>query len=168
MRAVALSDKQIQQTVAESFVPLKVMMTYPPRMEAFPLDWPAMRRWQIAYKMTGGKGFTGCSVVSPDLKTEYGSTGSAMVWELFDSTAYDAKKFQAMLDQSIKFAAEERELRQSSTRRSRLELAKFNAKVRKANRSSVRLPPKGFTADQARELFRLTGDLPEKESASRQ
>ena len=162
MRAVALSEGKIQQTIIKNFIPLKVEMTYPPKMKAFPLDWPAMTKWRIGYKMMGGAGYTGCSVVSPDLTTEYGSTGSAMVWELFDSVAYDAKKFQAMLDQSIAFAAKEKAIHESAENRiaEKFQLAKFRAEVRKANRSNVRLPPKGFSIDRAKELFRMTGDLP--------
>ena len=164
MRAVALSDRKIQQTVNESFIPLKVVMTYPPKMKAFPLDWPAMRSWRIAYSITSGQGFTGCSVVSPDLKTEYGSTGSAMVWEMFDSIAYDQKKFQAMLDRSIEHAKQETKIRDEAPNRVAMEfkLAGFRRRLKETTRERIRLPPKGFTKEHAIELFELSGDLPKK------
>lgn len=149
MRAVALADKKVQETITKNFIPLKVVMTYPPKMEKFPLDWPALRNFQVGYRLTKGKGYTGCAVVSPDLNTQYGSTGSAMVWELMDSIAYDAGKFQKMLDQSTKFAAEEKSLKSSG---GRLQIARFRMKVRHANRANVRMPPSGFSADQARAL----------------
>ena len=135
-------------------------MTYPPKMKAFPIEWPAMKKWRMAYRLTGGKGFTGCSIVSPDLQTEYGSTGSAMVWELFESTAYDRKKFQAMIDQSLLFAKEEQSIRESESYGKRLKLAKFKSKIARETRSHVRLPPNGFSAEKAKELFKMTGDLP--------
>jgi len=131
MRAVALADKKVQETISTNFLPLKVVMTYPPKMEKFPLDWPALRNFQVGYQLTKGKGYTGCAVVSPDLKTQYGSTGSAMVWELMDSVAYDTVKFQKMLDQSLKFAAEEKSLKRSG---GRLQMSRFRLKMRQENR----------------------------------
>lgn len=168
MRAVALSDPRVQEKIAKSFIPLKVVM--PLRTKAFPLDWPALLGWKIAFALDGGEkceGFTGCSIVSPDLKAEYANTGSAFVWELFDSSAYDAQKFGAMLD-----VAEERWKRESAIRAesvlSDMEREKKLAAYRDEVRSAVgkegfpRLPPKGFTIQGGIELFELSGDIPKK------
>ncbi|MBX9940793.1 MAG: hypothetical protein K2Y32_16150 [Candidatus Obscuribacterales bacterium] len=38
------------------------------------------------------KGFTACVVVDEQTKTQLGSTGYAVVWELFDSIAYHPEK----------------------------------------------------------------------------
>jgi hypothetical protein len=94
MRAVALSDTNVKRTISEHFVPLKITIAY--GAEQIPLDWPAFKGWRTVYSIMGGSkntGFTGCSVVTPDTQQELASTGSAHVWEMFDSLAYDAKKF---------------------------------------------------------------------------
>ena len=165
MRAVALSDKAVQQKVARSFVPLKVVIPYP--KTKFPLDWPAVAHWRNSYALMDGTGFTGCSVVSPDLEVEYGNTGSAFIWEMFDSTAYDATKFTAMLDRAQERWARERALlvdtKLSEDERAR-RLASVRSEVRVAvgKESRFRLPPRGFTVQGAIELFELSGDLPKK------
>jgi hypothetical protein len=170
MRAVALSDKTVQDKVARHFVPLK--LTIMPGTKEFPLDWPALQGWKTSYGLMGGQkneGFTGCSVVSPDLQVEYGNTGSAFVWEMFDSTAYDATKFAAMLDRANARWAREQPIRADTTL-SRAErerqLASLRSQVREAvgNEGRFHLPPKGFTVQDAVELFELSGDLPKKET----
>nr|CAA9212236.1 hypothetical protein AVDCRST_MAG63-13 [uncultured Armatimonadetes bacterium] len=163
MRAVALSDSAVQERIRQSFVPLKVVIPFP--KTAFPLDWPALAHWRTSYGLMDGTGFTGCSVVSADLEIEYGNTGSALVWELFDSTAYDAAKFAAMLDRAAERWSRERAIRadkalNAADRERRL--AAFRGGVRAAvgREGRFRLPPRGFTVEGAVELFRLSGDLP--------
>ena len=165
MRAVALSDKTVQEKVAKSFVPLKVVIPY--GAKEFPLDWEAMSHWRLAYKLMGGEkatGLTGCAVVSSDGKREYANTGSAFVWELFDSTAYDPRKFAAMLDRGAQRAGREqtilKDARLSDTDRER-QLASFHKEVRGAVAEEGRGfgRPKGFTDLHALELFYLSGDL---------
>ena len=166
MRAVALSDRKVQAKIGPSFVPLKVAI--PPGAKTLPVDWPGIRHWRVVYQVMGGEGsegFTCCTVVSPDLETEYGSTGSAHVWELFDSIAYDAEKFAAMLDRAKDRAAREREIRTDRKRtewQRKRDLATFRRQMRREIREEgrFRLPPHGFTADAAVELFQLSGDLP--------
>lgn len=168
MRAVALSDSTVQDKVAKSFIPLKIKIAY--GTEKFPLDWPGLKRWQDIYQQMGGKtvaGITACGVISPDLKVEYGTTGSAFVWEMFDSVAYDEKKFAAMLDRSIERFNRERDIRTDknlSGKERESKLASFHSEVRKAieNESRPQLPPKGMTIEGAKELFRLSGDLKDK------
>lgn len=165
IRAVALSDKTVQAKIAESFVPLKRVIPYP--KTSFPLDWPALAGWKASYAHMDGTGFTGCSVVSPDLKAEYGNTGSAFVWEMFDSTAYDTHKFAAMLDRAAQRWAREQDIRTDKKlgvgERDR-KLARHRDDVGRAvaEEGRFRLPPKGFTIEGAIELFQLSGDLPKK------
>ncbi|MCS6863141.1 MAG: hypothetical protein NZT92_22775 [Abditibacteriales bacterium] len=165
MRAVALADKTVQEKIAQSFIPLKVMIPY--GTKEFPLDWPAMNHWRLAYKLMGGEkctGLTGCTVVSPDLQTEYANTGSAFVWEMFTSTAYDATKFAAMLDRASQRARQEMAIRQDpklSDQERESQLARFRREVRSAvvKEGATRPKPKGFTDWHAVELFALSGDL---------
>jgi hypothetical protein len=165
MRAVALSDKTVQEKVAKSFVPLKVVIPY--GSKEFPLDWESMNQWRLVYKLMGGEkatGLTGCAVVSSDGKVEYANTGSAFVWELFDSTAYDAEKFAAMLDRGADRASRERTIR-NDAKLSDVEcdkqLASFHKEVRAALAKEGKAfgKPKGFTDLHALELFYLSGDL---------
>ena len=168
MRAVALSDSAVQDKVAKSFIPLKIKI--PHGTEKFPVDWPALKTWQDTYLRMGGKkvdGITACSVISPDLKFEYGSTGSAFVWEMFDSIAYDAKKFAAMLDRAAERCARANEIRADknlSEKERETKLATFHADVRKAvgNEGRFLFPPTGFSIQGAVELFELSGDLKKK------
>ncbi len=168
MRAVSLSDEKVQEKIVKSFIPLKVAII--PRTEKFPLDWPALGHWAKSYRLMGGEkceGITGCSVVGPDLKVEYGCTGSAFVWEMFDSIAYDAEKFAAMLDRAAQRWDQEMSLRADKSlsfdeRKRKLDL--FHAKVRKdvGSEGRFRLPPRGFTIKGAIELFQMSGDLSKK------
>lgn len=168
MRAVALSDKMVQEKIRKSFIPLKVAIL--PGTETFPLDWPAMQGWRIAYRLMGGskcEGITGCAVISPDLEVEFGNTGSAFVWEMFDSTAYDPEKFTAMLDHALKRFAREQEIASNRVLPQSVrewQLAHYRRQVSREIRREgrFRLPPQGFTVDGAIELFELSGDLPGK------
>ena len=168
MRAVALADSAVQDKVAKSFIPLKIKIAH--GTDKFPVDWPALKTWQDTYQRMGGKkveGITACSVISPDLKVEYGSTGSAFVWEMFDSIAYDAKKFGAMLDRAEERCARAKEIRGDknlSEKERETKLATFHTEVRRAmaDEGRFRFPPTGFTIEGAKELFRLSGDLKDK------
>ena len=165
MRTVSLSNPQVINAVNQSFIPLKVQIDY--GTKSFPINWPALRHWKFAYFFMGGKkvkGITGCSVVSPDLKLELGSTGSAFVWEMFDSVAYDATKFKRMLDQSLRFHSRYQMILHDESlgrwkRRRQIALVKSDLKREKRRVGRFRLPPKGFNKDHAIELFKLSGDL---------
>lgn len=163
MRSVSLSNKTVQKKVRESFIPLKLQIDY--GTKRFPLDWPAMKGWKVAYSFMGGervKGITGCSVVSPDLKLELASTGSAFVWQLFDSVAYDPEKFYRMLDQSLSFHRRYQAILASRGFGKRFELASLKREIKrdKKSRGRFQFPPDGFKAEYAKDLFRLSGDLP--------
>lgn len=168
MRAVALADSTVQAKVAASFIPLKIAI--PHGTEKFPLDWPALKHWSNVYQQMGGKkveGITACTVISPDLKVEYANTGSAFVWEMFDSVAYDAKRFAGMLDKAAQRWVTEKEIRADKSlddKERAAKLASFHAEVRKAiaKEGIFHFPPKGFTIQGAIELFELTGDLKKK------
>lgn len=165
MRAVALSDARVQAAVDKDFVPVKI--TIKPGTAEFPLVWPAMTGWRIAYGVLGGRdnqGFTGCSVVSPDLRIEFANTGSAMIWEMFDSPAYDPEKFLAMLARAKQRSDRDRQIATDSSLRSaersrqqRRHRDSVTRQVRDEGR--MRLPPRGFTREHAEELFRMSGDL---------
>jgi hypothetical protein len=167
MRAVALADPAVQAKVSDRFVPLKV--TILPGTKEFPLDWPAAAGWRNSYRLMGGEGnegFTGCSVVGPDLQIEYGNTGSAFVWELFESTAYDAGRFAAMLYRAHERWSEEETIRKEAVlpgmRDRRIERHRRQVSRAVANEGRLRLPPRGFTVEGAKELFRLSGDLKDR------
>lgn len=168
MRAVALSDPEIQKYIQDHFLPLKVSME--PGTAELPLDWPGLIGWKIAYKVLGGEksnGFTGCMVVSSDLKTQYGATGSANISELFDSIAYNRDKFLAMLEKAQQRRLEEESIRSnprySSSVRKR-KIGELRGKIFRedweARQAQNRLPPrKGFHWIHALELFRKSGDI---------
>jgi hypothetical protein len=167
MRAVALADSVVQDKVAQSFVPLKVVV--PQGTKEFPSigNWPALRYWQQTYQLLGGEkcgGWFGISMVSPDLETEYAQPGSGLPWQLFESIAYDAQKFAAMLDRAAERAARERSIRAdpalSPQERDR-RLARFRAEVRDAVAKETALPllpPKGFSFERAQELYKMAGE----------
>jgi hypothetical protein len=165
MRAVALSDPAVQKRITAEFVPLKVQIDF--GTKEFPLKWPAMLSWRIAYSVAGGEknnGFTGCTIVSPDLMVEYASTGSAMVWELFESTAYDAGKFLAMIERGVERAKTERRIQSDPNRtpaQRRFALRQEREKTRQMVSSEGRMrgAPPGFTREKAIELFRLAGSI---------
>ena len=165
-RAVVLSDPRVRAAVEKDFVPFKLEIRE--GTDVFPSDWPAIRHWNWGYQLTGGeecRGITGCAAVSPDLEFEYADTGSCLVWELFDTAAYDAEKFLQMLADATRRFEQEQAIRAHAT----LADAERAAAV-KAHRRAVRrevkkegrfhLPPAGFTIEGAKELFRLSGDLP--------
>lgn len=165
MRAVALSNEDVQKKVAASFIPLKITIPY--GTEKFPVEWPALKVWQDSYKRMGGSkttGLTACSVVSPDLQTEFGSSGSAFVWEMFDSIAYNADKFSAMLDTAARRADEEQTIlnnKELSEEEREKQLTAFRKQVKRAvgDEGKFHLPPKGFTIKGATKLFEMTGDI---------
>lgn len=168
MRSVSLSNSVVQNKIRESFIPLKLEIEY--GTEKFPLKWPALKNWRNAYLFMGGKkvkGITGCCVVTPDQEIILGHTGSAYVWELFESVAYDATKFATMLDNSLihfqKYEVIVNDPQLGKWKRKRL-LRKLKADVKKSSQRSLwsHLPPKGFSVKNAKELFILSGDLKEK------
>ncbi|MBI1270791.1 hypothetical protein GC174_10195 [bacterium] len=168
MRTVSLSNDAVQKRIEESFIPLKVSIE--PGSKSFPLDWPAMRSWRFAYALMGGpsvKGITGCSVITPDRKIQLGHTGSAFVWEMFDSVAYDANRFSAMLDNSLECYRDYEQIKTDPSinefKRKR-RLARFSREVKSAadRNNRFHLPPQGFSAQNAIELFKLSGDIPGK------
>lgn len=165
MRAVALSNEEVQKKVAASFIPLKITIPY--GTEKFPVEWPALKVWQDTYTRMGGSettGITACSVVGPDLETEYGSTGSAFVWEMFDSIAYNAEKFAVMLDRSLERFEEGQTIRANTKLSAKKRLRRLAAHRRAVKKAvgfegRFRLPPRGFSISGAKQLFRMTGDL---------
>ena len=155
MRAVALADPKVQVMVKKQFVPLKLAFD---KEKGFPVEWPALKSWAERFKFADGRGFTGCSVVSPDLEAEYGTTGAPMVWEMFDSGADDAAKFHAFLSAAAARAHEERVLRtqRGVTKSERTaEIVRFRKGLDRAVEVNGRfqLPPKGFSVEKVMALF---------------
>lgn len=166
MRAVALADKDIQTVINESFIPLKIEMKKGER--EFPLDWKALGRWRTNYaiNLTGDEkqGFTMCAVVSPDLEMELGSTGSAFVWEMFTSIAYDKDKFLKMVKNAASLNRKRDQLLAdiiAGTRGSRLNYTRWKMETNREIRAAGRIskPPEGFSKENALELFKMSGDL---------
>jgi len=155
MRAVSLSNENVQKKIAESFIPLKVRIDY--GTEKFPIDWPAMEVWRDTYERMGGPkttGITACCVISPDLNVKLGSTGSAFVWELFDSAVYDADKFATMLDRTLeRFLADQHILDDTSLsadeRTEKLKVHREQVKRTVSQEGKFNFPPKGFTIEEA-------------------
>lgn len=157
MRAVSLSDEKVQKLVGGKLVPLKLVIK---AGGDFPDAFPALRRWKLIYKIMAGDGFTGCVVASADGEVNLADTGSAMVWELFDSTAYDAGKFHAMLTRGIARQAAYAKL----TTKGEIWKFKWDLSSKVKKEGEFQLPPKGFSMDKALKIFELTGDYvpPEK------
>ena len=166
MRAVALADPEIQSYIQKHFVPLKLEVL--PGAKELPVNWSSLLGWRLAYKYAGGptsKGFTGCMVVSADLKTLYGGTGSASIAELFDSVAYDREKFLAMLKLTQKRRLEEESIRSDSSLGSRersRKMRQFRRKIHSENWAarSKKSKRRGFRYKHAMELLRMSGDRP--------
>jgi hypothetical protein len=162
MRAVALGDKGVQAELMKRFVPLKVNIQ--PGTQEFPVKWPAFIGWSIAYGIGGGKdnnGFTGCSIVTPDQSLELANTGSAFVWEIFESPAYDPAKFITMMSRAQSRFEALQQIEQSNLggwakweRTSNLRREISDAVRREG---ATRQWPKGLTAENLKELFELAG-----------
>ncbi|NIP92957.1 MAG: hypothetical protein GWO24_05640 [Akkermansiaceae bacterium] len=159
LRTHVLSDPAVLAFIKARCVPVKVKLA---KDKEFPLDWPALDRWVTTFKFRAGKGLAGCSVVSADLEIEYGNSGSANLWELFESRAYNSGSFAAMLEQAALRITEERSLRVQrgiSDFERKMELRTFRRGVRKAVRSQhdSRLPPRGYSLERAMELQQMAG-----------
>ena len=167
MRAVALSDDNVQKKVGKSFIPLKVVI--PQGTKEFPVvgNWQPLGYWRTTYQLLGGEkcaGWYGISMISPDLQTEYAQPGGGLAWQLFESTCYDAKKFAAMLDRAADRAARGRTIRADKTLSAAQrdqKLASFRTEVKSSIAKEVDipvLPPNGFTVERAQELYKLAGE----------
>ena len=155
MRAVALSDPEVQKLVAANFVPLKLAFN---KREGFPVQWTALRDWATAFKFSDGRCFAGASVVSPDLEIQFGNSGSTRVWELIGSTACDAGKFRTMLREALARGNEEQIVRTQrgvTEAERRMELYRFRKGVQRVVSSHGRfqLPPEGFSLEATLDLF---------------
>ena len=146
-------------------MPLKVVI--PHGAPDFPLTWPALHSWALVHRLGGGaksQGLTGCSVVTPDGGFELASTGSAFVWEMFDSIAYDAARFGAMLEAAASRWQTEMAITSDAAlappeRRRRLAAHRAAIDRARAEEGRFRLPPRGFSVEGAARLFEMTGDL---------
>ena len=161
MRTFSLSDSKVIELIKSQCVPVKIQLR---QGQDYPLDWPALKKWRTAYKFSNGRGFAGCSVVSPDLAIEFGNSGSARISEMLGAPAFDPKEFLGMLVRAMERVNEERSIRvqsRISEEERKLELERFRKGVTRAVQSEGRrgLPPEGYSLEQAIELYRMAGVL---------
>lgn len=166
LRTHALSDTKVAYLVNTKCVPVKIPLKTG-KGQKFPVDWPALKKWAGAFKFSNARGFTGCSVVSYDHAIEYGNSGSAKLSEILDTPAFQSKKVQDMLERALSRVTEERSLvvqrRIREVERKR-EIKNFRLGVTRAVQSESRskLPPRGYSLEQALELYQMAGATPEK------
>ena len=164
LRAHSLADSTVLSLIKSKCIPVKLKLD---KKKPFPVDWPALGKWAAAFKFSNGRGFAGCSVVSFDLQIEYGNSGSARLFEVLDSSAFDPKRFAAMMERSASRLTEERSLRVQrgvTEYERKVELYRFRKGVTRAVQSESRsqLPPKGYSLEQALELYQIAGAVPKK------
>ena len=161
----------MQAKVAKSFIPLKLAIE---RGKDFPLgkNWEALDYWRGTFNLLGqvlgGQdkkcgGFTGISVVSNDLKVEYGNGGPGMIWEMFEAAQYDAKKCSAMLDRAVERSVRERDIRADKTLSAETrerKLASFREDLsRTVKKEGEAHPwPKGFSLEGAMKIYKIADD----------
>jgi len=159
LRTHALSDPKIIEMVKARCVPMKIRLK---KGEDYPVDWPALKHWATAFKFSNQRGFAGCSVVSSDLTIEFGNSGSARIFELLSSPAFDPEEVLGMLKRAMERVNEERSIlvqRGISNEEREAEILRFRKGVTRAVRSEGRrrLPPGGYSLEQALELYRMAG-----------
>ncbi len=159
MRTFSLSDSKVIELVRDQCVPVKIRLR---EGQDHPLHWPALKKWATAYKFSNGRGFAGCSVISPDLAIEFGNSGSARISEMLGTPAFDPKEFLGMLVRAMERVNEERSIRvqsRISEEERKLEIERFRKGVTRAVQSEGRrrLPPEGYSLEQAIELYRMAG-----------
>ena len=164
LRTYSLADAKVVGLVKAHCVPVKVPLK---KGQDFPLDWPALRKWATAFRFSNGRGFTGCSLVSSDLAVEYGNSGSARISEILEAPAFSPGQVHGMLVRGMERLTEERSLRVerriSDFERQR-EVSRFRTGVTRAVQmeSKRKLPPSGYSLEQALELYRMAGTVPGK------
>jgi len=159
LRTHVLSDPRIIEMVKAQYIPMKIRLEVG---EDYPVDWPALKHWATAFKFSNERGFAGCSVISPDLAIEFGNSGSARIYELLTSSAFDSEAILRMLKRAMERINEERSIlvqRGISTEERKAEILRFRKGVTRAVRSEGRrnLPPAGYSLEQALELYRVAG-----------
>lgn len=161
VRTHALSNSTVQSVIKSNYIPLKLKLQ---RGKDFPVDWPALEKTATAFKFSNSRGFAGCAVVSHDLEVEYARTGTAQLWELSESPAYDPKKLAEMLERAASRVTEERSLRAQrgiSDVERKAEIQRLRRGIGHAARSESpsHLPPRGYSLELALELYRMAGTL---------
>ena len=159
LRTHVLSEPKIIEMVKARCIPMKIRLE---KGEDYPVDWPALKHWATAFKFSNERGFAGCSVISSDLAIEFGNSGSARIYELLSSPAFDSEAILGMLKRAMERVNEERSIlvqRGISNEERRAEILRFRKGVTRAVRSEGRrnLPPAGYSLEQALELYRVAG-----------
>ena len=166
LRTHALSDLKVAYLVNTKCVPVKIPLKTG-KGQKFPVDWPALKKWSAGFKYSNARGFTGCSVVSYDHAIEYGNSGSAKLSEILETPAFQSKEVQKMLERALLRVSEERSLvvqrgiREVERKR---EIQNFRLGVTRAvqSESRTKLPPRGYSLEQALELYQIAGATPKK------
>ena len=164
LRVHSLADAKVMALVKSQCVPVKVPLK---KGEDFPLDWPALKKWATAFKFSNERGFTGCSLVSSDLAIEYGNSGSARISEMLETPAFSPRQVHGMLVRGMERLTEERSLRverRISDFERKREIARLRSGVTRAVQMESRrkLPPRGYSLEQALELYLMAGIVTEK------
>jgi hypothetical protein len=159
MRALTLTDAEVERKITSSFVPLK--LAYTPD-KGFGVKWPALSRWETRFQFAGPDGSAGCAVINAELTMEFANSGSSLISELFDSTAYDSRKFSGMLSRGYQRWREDRIVSAEgglSENERDDEVLRYRAGVAfdVAREGEMRIPPKGYSLGKAVELFRMAG-----------
>ena len=159
IRSLTLPDPEVERKITGSFVPLKLV--YRPG-KGFGVGWPVLQKWENRFKFAGSDGAAGCSVINADLTMEFANSGSSLISELFDSTAYDKRKFSRMLSRGYQRWKEDGIIRREgglSVKEVADEVARHRSGVafEVTREAEMRIPPKGYSLEKAVELFEMAG-----------
>ena len=159
IRGIALSDADVQRKVKSSFVPLKLVYT---EGSGFPVKWSVLKGWETKFDYSSDLGSAGCAVINSDLNMEFANSGSAMMGELFDSVAYDARKFSRMLSRGYQRWKEDGIIGREGglsieDRKQEVDRYRRGVAYEVEKEGQMRFAPKGYSLEKALELFRLAG-----------
>ena len=159
IRALSLSDSEVQKKIIGSFVPLKLIYT---EGKGFGVKWLVLNGWETKFQFAAGDGCAGCAILNADLNMEFANSGSALVGELFESVAYDPKKFSTMLSRGYQRWKEDGIMGREgglSMRERQQEVDRYRRGVvfEVEKEGEMRLPPIGYSLAKAMELFRMAG-----------
>ena len=159
IRALTLTHPEVQRKITGSFVPLKLV--YRPQ-KGFGVSWPVLRQWDHRFAFAGNDGTAGCTVVNADLTMEFANSGSSLISELFESTAYDGRKFSRMLSRGYQRWKEDGIISREGglsvkERADEVERHRDGVASDVTREGEMRIPPKGYSLEKALELSRLAG-----------
>jgi hypothetical protein len=100
MRGSVLSDDKVMAEIAKNFVAFELNATD----DGFPKNAPALSPWETAWKNNGfyKMAFATSTVIDPTGKFALGSSGAGYRHEAATATNYNADKYGAFLQESLK------------------------------------------------------------------